>query len=623
MTRTQRTYVVAAAVAAIVTAANASQGAYFSQSWGWVALAFLVPTTVLLILDRVDAPGRLRIAFAGLMVALAVWIALSTLWSLSAPASLREVERMLVYVAVALAVALVLRRGDGPAVLAGVFVGVALISTYALATRVLPDRFDTYDDPFSEYRLSAPLGYWNSLGLFAAMGAILALGVVAHAQQRRHAVVAAASIPVLVTAIYFTFSRGPWVAIAFALAAMIAVDPRRLRLIWSLAALTPAAVLAVVIASHQDALTTEDSPAAVATREGHRLAWVVGGLVIGSAALAWLAHRIAEAVPMDGRRRRLADVALAVGAIGAVAVALVAAGGPASAFDKLRDRFDAAPVVAGPDLNERLFNIAGNGRNRTISVAWHMAEGHELGGQGAGTYEYVWYERRPFMETLLAVRDAHSLYVETLGEIGIVGLVLLCGMLLIPLLAAIRARRVRFVVPAAGAYLAWAISSALDWHWEMVAVTATAFLAGSAALLAAERRPGSRLPAGVRMGLIAGTVILSIAATWSLVGNQALFAGREALTRSDFSEAHEHGLRARSLLFWSAEPDLVLGAAAAGLGDRDEAIQDYRAAVEADPRNWVAWFRLARVSQGAERAAAFRRVHELNPREEDFRFSDE
>ena len=87
---------IAAAVAAIVTAANASQGAYFSQSWGWVALAFLVPTTVLLILDRVEAPGRLRVAFAALMVALGVWIALSSLWSNSTSASNRELERMLV-----------------------------------------------------------------------------------------------------------------------------------------------------------------------------------------------------------------------------------------------------------------------------------------------------------------------------------------------------------------------------------------------------------------------------------------------------------------------------------------------------------------------------------------------
>ena len=62
MTRTRRTYVIAAAVAAIVTAANASQGAYFSQSWGWVALAFLVPTTVLLILDREDAKRAVALA---------------------------------------------------------------------------------------------------------------------------------------------------------------------------------------------------------------------------------------------------------------------------------------------------------------------------------------------------------------------------------------------------------------------------------------------------------------------------------------------------------------------------------------------------------------------------------
>src|SRR5215471_2633083 len=116
MTRSRRNVVIALAVAVIVTAANASQGAYFSQSWGWVALAFLMPTATLLILDRVAVPGRLRSAFAGLMFLLGVWIALSSTWSISAPASIREVERTLVYVAVALAVALVLRRGDSGAV---------------------------------------------------------------------------------------------------------------------------------------------------------------------------------------------------------------------------------------------------------------------------------------------------------------------------------------------------------------------------------------------------------------------------------------------------------------------------------------------------------------------------
>src|SRR5687767_5922273 len=130
MTRRRRTVVVAAAIAAIVTAPNASDGAYYSQSWGWVALAFLVPTTVLVILDRVTAPGRLRMAFVAFVGGLGVWIALSAAWSISTSASVREVERMLVYIAVALAIALVLRRGDGPGVLGGALAGITVTCGY-------------------------------------------------------------------------------------------------------------------------------------------------------------------------------------------------------------------------------------------------------------------------------------------------------------------------------------------------------------------------------------------------------------------------------------------------------------------------------------------------------------
>jgi len=613
VTRTQRTYVVAAAVAAIVTAANASQGAYFSQSWGWVALAFLVPTTVLLILDRVEAPGRLRVAFAALMVALAIWIGLSAVWSISTSASVREVERILVYVAVALAIALVLRRGDGPAVLAGASAGIALVVSYGLATRLAPDHFGSPDDPFNAYRLSRPVGYWNSFGLLAAMGLILVVGVAAHCRRRRYATFASAATPVLVTALYFTFSRGSWIALGFAFAATIVLDPRRVRFLWSLLALAPASAVAVAVASRQDALTTEDPPVVAATREGHRLAWALVVLVIVSAALGWLAHRLADAFPVSRRGRRIVDAALAVGAVVVLGLVLVAAGGPGKAFEHLRGRFEAAPTSGGPDLNDRLFSASGNGRGDTIAIAWDMASEHAVRGSGAGTFEYVWYQRRP---SLMIVRDAHSLYAESLGEIGIVGVVLLAGALVVPLAAAIRGRRRRFTAPTVGAYIAWVTAASLDWHWEMVGVTTTAFLAGSTALLAAERGVPVRLLRPWRGGLIVGAVALSLVATWSLVGNQALFASREAVDRKDWSAAREHGRRARALLFWSAEPDLALGDAAAGLGDRGEAVRNYRDAVEVDPQNWVAWLHLAQVAGGAERSAAYRRVHELNPLEQ-------
>jgi Tetratricopeptide repeat len=113
------------------------------------------------------------------------------------------------------------------------------------------------------------------------------------------------------------------------------------------------------------------------------------------------------------------------------------------------------------------------------------------------------------------------------------------------------------------------------------------------------------------------TTVLTLLAVVALVGNQALFAGREALARQDWTSAAVHGRRAERILFWSHEPELVLGDAAAGLGDRVGAREAYREAVEKDPSNWAAWLRLAQVSDGAKRAAAYRHVHELNPREKD------
>jgi hypothetical protein len=136
---------------------------------------------------------------------------------------------------------------------------------------------------------------------------------------------------------------------------------------------------------------------------------------------------------------------------------------------------------------------------------------------------------------------------------------------------------------------------------------------GSVGLFAAERRFRAPLGAGDRLALVGVGATLSVLAVWSLVGNQALFAGRDAIARKDWSEARSDGRRARALLFWSREPEFVLGDAAAGLGDREGALRAYRDAVDKDPNDWVAWIRLAQVASGAERDAAYDRVRELNP----------
>ena len=418
--------------------------------------------------------------------------------------------------------------------------------------------------------------------------------------------------PLFVVALYLSFSRGSWLALFFGLAATAALDPRRITFLWSLLALAPASAVGVAIASRQDALTTDQVLATDVAREGHRLAGVLVVLILGSALLGWVAHRLARVLPTTPRVRRGASVALVVGAVAAVVVAVAAVGGPASAITKLRDRFEAAPAV-GPSLNDRLFSISGTGRVKTIRVAWDAGVDHPITGTGAGTFEMVWYEHRP---SAAVVRDAHSLYLETFSELGVVGLTLIVAALLVPLVAALRSRRSRFVAPASGAYAAWVAASGLDWHWEMVGLTVTALLVGSAGLVAAERGPIRAVSASARLGVVVGTTLLSVFAVWSLVGNQALFAGREALARKDWREATDDARRAQALLFWSQEPDFVRGDAAAGLGDRQGALRAYRDAVATDPRNWVAWLRLAQVARGAESDAAYDRVRQLNPLEE-------
>jgi tetratricopeptide (TPR) repeat protein len=149
----------------------------------------------------------------------------------------------------------------------------------------------------------------------------------------------------------------------------------------------------------------------------------------------------------------------------------------------------------------------------------------------------------------------------------------------------------------------------------MVALTTTALLVGASGLLAAERRSRGGLLLGTRLALLGVTGTLSVLAVWSLVGNQALFAAREALARKEWADARKDARRAQALLVWSYEPDIALGDSEAGLGDRQGALRAYRDAVEKDPRNWVAWLRVAQVARGAESDAAYDRVRELNPRE--------
>lgn len=117
------------------------------------------------------------------------------------------------------------------------------------------------------------------------------------------------------------------------------------------------------------------------------------------------------------------------------------------------------------------------------NVALADASEHVALGSGAGSFDDYWLEHRPIPAY---VRDAHHLYLETVAELGLVGLALLVVALGAPLVAAARARNRRPVAAAAAAYIAFLVHAGLDWDWEMP-VTTFAGLACGATLLVAAR----------------------------------------------------------------------------------------------------------------------------------------
>jgi O-antigen ligase len=117
-------------------------------------------------------------------------------------------------------------------------------------------------------------------------------------------------------------------------------------------------------------------------------------------------------------------------------------------------------------------------------VAVEDASDHAVLGSGAGTFDDVWLERRPIPGF---VHDAHSLYLETAAELGVVGLALLLCALGAPLVAAIKTGDRTRVATATAAYAVFLVHAGLDWDWEMP-VTVLAGLSCGAAVLTGVRR---------------------------------------------------------------------------------------------------------------------------------------
>lgn len=591
--------------AALVAWLAFAEGGYFAADRGLLLGALALTGLAVGVLGEPHALGRAGVLVVAALGGLAAWTALSASWAPLAGPALEDAQRVLAYAAAAALALLALTRARVPALCWGIAAGALVTAAYGLATRLYPGDVGGIYDPSSGYQLAEPIGYWNALGLLCSLGLILLAGLALAGGPVRLAAAGAASVP-LATALYFTASRGSMLALALGLTVLVALAPSRLRALGLVGALAVAPGVAVQLASGNLALTAPGQTLQTAQRQGHRLAWQLALLVLLGAAIGAAAAVVDRRLRLGARARRALWAALGGATAAAAAVALVAGGGPVAILDRAGDAFAAELPDTGGDLNRKLLAVSGNGRVDYWRVAWHMVERAPLAGEGGAAFERWWLEERPVPHH---ARDAHSLYLETLAELGPPGLALLLAALAVPLLAVPRARAAPAGPALGGAYAAFLAHAALDWDWELPVVTLVAVACGCG-LLVLERPRASVRRRAVASAAWAALLVVALAVH---VGNRALADAEEAIASDEPAAAEQSARRARTWLPWSTGPELVLGQAQTLAGRDGAARRTLRKAAQREPESWAAWYALAVVAEGREQAEALRRARALNP----------
>ena len=261
--------------------------------------------------------------------------------------------------------------------------------------------------------------------------------------------------------VVLTFSRGTLIALGVGLAVLCLLAATRAQLRAAAVALAAMVVASGIGIAFEGVRTLDGSTGA---REAQGAAMLVVLLLL-MGAVAWLGLR----EPPAGRVRRPWPTALAgAGAVALVALALSVAG--------------AGPSAGTPAAGADPARLASTQSNRYAywRVALDSFAAHPLKGVGSGGFRVEWRREREVGDP---ARDAHSLYLESAAELGLVGLLLLGTAIAAVTVSAVQARR-RDAAASAGLIAAlalWAVHAGIDWDWEMPALTLVA-LAFAAAL---------------------------------------------------------------------------------------------------------------------------------------------
>lgn len=573
-----------AACGAIVMPLAAASGGYFPVSWNWGTIGFAWVIWTGLVTLRSVRLTKTTVAFVGGLLLTALLFGGSAFWATDRGAAVEAGELALLYAAGALAWAVLANRRTTPILVTSLSLAMTLVVCYSLATRLFPTRLPTALDPFSTYRLEAPIGYWNALGIFSASGLLLCLGSAMRSTALLIRVTSAATLPIFAATLYFTFSRGAMLALGVGLLVAIAIDPRRLQAVSFGGVLAAPIAIGIYYCSAPGALNHNGSSLVAASSAGRHLAWIIAGCVLASGSCCAALTALERRWNPSRRLENLYAKGVMLSSVLCALAALALVGSPTKALDRVWVDFQAPQPPTTADLNARLFSASSDERIDLWRGALEEFETHPVLGGGAGSFNAYWLEHRNIP---IYVRDAHNLYLQSAAETGIIGLVVVAATLLLPLTRLPSARKRPLCPFIAATYIAYLIHVSVDWDWQVPAVTLPALLA---AIALCENGSECGLVVSRRRWLsLTAPVVLLTAGAVGLMGNRAASAALSELESGHPAGAADAAKQAARWEPWSAEPWKIIAQAEEAQRHQSAAAAAVLTATSKDPSDWQTW----------------------------------
>jgi len=593
-----------------------SQGAYFGTVLlpGAVLLYLLVIVTFSLSRLPISGRGPHIVAIVAL-VGFAAWTLASLLWTPARDLALDYAQRDFAFAAAfgaGLTLAVALRRhvifSVVPFLGAGAIVVVVMLVKIKTAGDLQPliDRSGTLEFPF---------GYRNANAGFLAM---VALGSIPMIVRRGRPVVVPALLAFLAATagslVVVSQSRGSVLGVAAGCLVLVLVSRRRIATVLTLIAV--AAPIALFLPELLDPYET--ARGADGLRELQQaVTWSIFAGLLAAVLVAILSivvprvpvRRIAQPSPAAATAAILATIAAGLLAF------TVLVGNPLDSLEDGINEISSGDREYGDIEGSRFTYAGGLSRLNFWEVAIDPAEADPINGGGAGSFRSVYLVEGPGD---FEPRNAHSLPLEVLGELGIVGLLLLLTGLGAAAVAAFRSRRHGQdpSVVVATAFVVAAVmlaQAAVDWSWYFGAQAAPMLaLLGSAAGPAALGTRPARTAARVAVAIAAG-LLAALALPTFVSERLTLEAGRS--WRADTPDAYSKLDTAADLNPYTDVPLLLKSAIAARRGDDDVAVAAAREAIARAPENWRGHLLAAEAlrDDSAAARAAIERADALNP----------